>query len=108
MSSTVYRCDQSACGGTAGGDSNSSSCGNDRHTDANLCPVGKCKGTAIVSVIDRVIQAIGKQVVARKGSACTDVGGGIRIDETADAGIVISALQVVEPGFSVVAVFSLY
>ena len=34
----------------------------------------------------------------------TSAGKGIRIDEPADAGIVISALKVVEPGFSGVAV----
>ena len=33
----------------------------------------------------------------------TSASKGIRIDEAADGGIVISALQVVEPGFSVVA-----
>ena len=100
MSSTVYRCDQSACSGTASGDCNGGSCSDDRHTDADLCPVGKCKGTAIVSVVDRVIQAIGKQVVARKGSACTDVGGGIRINESTDGRVIVTALQIVEPGFS--------
>lgn len=104
VSSTVYRCDQSACGSTAGGNSNSSRCGNDRYTDANLSPVGKCKGTAVVSVVDRVIQAIGKQIVARKGGACTNVRSGISIDEKANGRIVISALQVVEPGLSVIVV----
>ena len=96
----VYSSNERACGGTAGGDSNSSRCGDDRHTDANLCPVGKCKGTAIVGVIDRVVQAVGKQIVARKSGACTDIRGGICIDETTDARVIITALQVVEPGFS--------
>ena len=108
MSSTVYRCDQSACSGTASGDCNGGSCSDDRHTDADLCPVGKCKGTAIVGVIDWVVQAVGKQIVARKGGACTDVGGGIRINESTDGRVIVTALQIVEPGFSVVAVFSLY
>ena len=84
-------------------------CGSDnRNADTDLCPVGQGYCTTVIGVVDGVVQAVGEQIVARKSSACTNVRSGVSIDETADAGIVISALQVIEPGFSVVVVASLY
>ena len=46
----------------------------------------------------RAIPAVSKHIVTQE--TLTRRGEGVRIDETTDAGIVISALQVVEPGFS--------
>ena len=47
---------------------------------------------------NRIIATVCKHIVAQE--ILTSRSKGIRIDETADAGIVITALEVVEPGFS--------
>ena len=59
-------------------------------------------GSRGILTIHRVVATIGKHVITEK--TLPRASKGIRIDESADAGIVISALQVVEPGFSVVVV----
>ena len=46
----------------------------------------------------RAIPAVSKHIIAREALARRSIG--ICIDEAANAGIVITALQVVEPGFS--------
>ena len=55
--------------------------------------------TTRIAANNRIITAICKHIVSHEAlaSACK----GIRIDESADAGIVISALEVVEPGIYV-------
>ena len=58
--------------------------------------------TARIGLIHRVIITIGKHIVAYK--SLSSGRKGVCIDESADAGIVVTALQVVEPGFSVVVV----
>ena len=58
--------------------------------------------TGRITTIHRIILTIGKHVITEKTLPRTCKG--IRIDESADAGIIISALEVVEPGFSGVAV----
>ena len=50
----------------------------------------------------RYIIAVCKHIAANETKTCR--GKGVCIDESADAGIVVTALQVVEPGFSVVVV----
>ena len=60
------------------------------------------KISSIVIIDYRVVVTIRKHIVTQE--ILTRGGEGIRIDESADSGIVISALQVVEPGFSVVVV----
>ena len=46
----------------------------------------------------RIIVTICKHIVAKKTCSCT--GQAVRSDESADGGIVVTALEVVEPGFS--------
>ena len=46
----------------------------------------------------RYIVAVGKHIASQEPLPCTRKG--IRIDKPADAGIVITALEVAEPGFS--------
>ena len=59
-----------------------------------------------ITTIHRVVATIGKHVITEK--TLPRASKGIRIDESADGGIVISALEVVEPGFSGVAVAVLF
>ena len=51
---------------------------------------------------NRIIATVCKHIVAQE--ILTGGSKGVCVDETTDTGIVISALQVVEPGFSVVVV----
>ena len=51
---------------------------------------------------DRIIAAVGKHVIAE--DALTGGDEGVGVDEAADLGIIITALQVIEPGISVVLV----
>ena len=51
-------------------------------------------------MIARTIVTIRKHIVPKE--ALTGRSERIRIDESADGGIIVTALQVVEPGFSVV------
>jgi hypothetical protein len=64
--------------------------------------------TTRVTSVHRIVQTIGKHIVTQE--ILSSRGKGICIDESDGAGVVISALQVVEPGFSVsivvIAVFS--
>ena len=53
--------------------------------------------TGRIVAYNRIIPTIGKHIVANK--ALAGGGEGIRIKESADLGIVIAALEVVEPGF---------
>ena len=55
-----------------------------------------------ITTIHRVVATIGKHVITEK--TLPRASKGIRIDEPAEGGIVVTALQVVEPGFSGVAV----
>ena len=50
-----------------------------------------------INRINRIIQAIGEHVVAKNTLAGGGVGVGV--EEAADCGVVISALQIIEPGF---------
>ena len=59
----------------------------------------------IVSTVDRIIQAIGKHVIAKYALAGGGVGVGV--DESAQFGIVITGLEVVERGLSVVDIATL-
>ena len=61
----------------------------------------KTRATRIVAH-NRIIITICEHIVSQE--FLTSRSKGIRIDETTDAGIVVTALQVVEPGFSVVVV----
>ena len=54
--------------------------------------------TTRITIKNGIIVTIHKHIVSQEALACG--GEGIRIDESSDAGIVITALQVVEPGFS--------
>ena len=49
-----------------------------------------------IAAICRVIQAICKHVITK--DTLTDENEGIGIDESADSGVVITALQIIEPG----------
>ena len=53
-------------------------------------------------MIHRVVPTVGKHVIAQEALA----GGGVAVcvDETGNAGIIVTALQVVEIGFSVLVV----
>ena len=53
-------------------------------------------------MVNGIVAAVCKHIMAQE--SLTSASKGIRIDEPADAGIVVTALQVVEPGFSVVVV----
>jgi hypothetical protein len=75
------------------------------HGTVVALPIMDACTTRVISV-NRIVQAICKHVVSNK--SLTSAGKGIRIDEPADAGIVISALEVVEPGFSGGAVAMLF
>ena len=55
-----------------------------------------------ISTVYRIIATICKHIVTQEILSCRSKG--IRIDESAGTGIVVTALQVVEPGFSVVVV----
>ena len=59
-----------------------------------------------INVIDGIIPTIRKHIVSAKSLSGTCKG--IRIDEPADGGVVVTALQVVEPGLSVVVVAVLF
>ena len=49
-----------------------------------------------ISTVNRIIAAVGKHVVAEDALAGGDIGVGI--DESTDFGVVITALQIIEPG----------
>lgn len=66
-----------------------------------ICDVD-CVLSIVVSHSNRVIIAICKHIVSNKTMSRSSIG--IRIDESADVGIIISALEVVEPGISIVVV----
>ena len=51
-----------------------------------------------VRTISRIVVTIGKHIVAKQALSGGDEG--IRVEESADFGIVISGLQVIEPGLS--------
>ena len=55
-----------------------------------------------VSIINRIIATVGKHIIAQQ----TLAGGGedVGIYKAADLRIIISALQIIEPGFSVVVI----
>ena len=48
-------------------------------------------------MIDRVIAAVGKHVIAQE--ALTGGDEGIGVEESAPGGVVITALEIIEPGF---------
>ena len=58
--------------------------------------------TRRIRVVNWIIQAIGKHIVAEDALASTGVGVGI--DESAQFWIVISTLEIIEAGFSIVVV----
>ena len=60
------------------------------------------KISSIVIIDYRVVVTIRKHIVTQE--ILTRGGEGIRINESAGAGVVVSRLQVVEPGFSGIAV----
>ena len=53
-------------------------------------------GTADINSIDRIAAAIRKEIVALQ--TCIGVIHNIRIEESADFGIIISGQQIIEPG----------
>jgi hypothetical protein len=53
----------------------------------------------IVSTIHRIIKAISKHIIANNPLSSRSIG--IRIEESADGGIVVSGLEVIEAGFDV-------
>ena len=53
--------------------------------------------SAWVNTVSRIIAAIGKHVIAKDTFACRNKGVGV--DEAADSGVVITALQVIEVCF---------
>ena len=55
--------------------------------------------TTRVTSVHRIVQTIGKHIVTQE--ILSSRGKGIRIDESTDGRIIVTALQVVEPGFSV-------
>ena len=55
-----------------------------------------------IGTVHRIIPAIRKHIVTQEALASRSEG--ICVDKSADAGIVITALEVVEPGFSGIAV----
>ena len=54
----------------------------------------------LIRKINRIIQAIRKHIVAQQ--ALSSGNKYVRVEESAPVGIVISGLEVIEPGFSVV------
>ena len=58
--------------------------------------------TTIINSNNGIIATVGKHIATQETLARRSKG--IRIDESADGGIVVTALEVVEPGFSVVVV----
>ena len=53
-----------------------------------------------VTIIHRIIPAIGKHVIAQDALSCG--GKGVGIEESAYFGIIISGLEIIQPGFGVV------
>ena len=60
-----------------------------------------CCVPLLISIYDRIIPTICKHVVANK--ALAGGGVGICVDEAADLGIIVTGLEVIELGISVVA-----
>ncbi len=56
----------------------------------------------MVCIVDGIIVTVSKHIVPQE--ALTSRSKGIRIDESANGRIVVTALEIVEPGFSVVVV----
>ena len=65
-----------------------------------ICALAMRKISCWIIKIDRIILAIGKHIIAQH--ALSGGGVGICIDESAQFGIVIAGLEVIEGGFSVV------
>ena len=66
--------------------------------DISSCNISAC--TSSINHICRIVIAIGKHIVAE--DALTGGGEGICIEESAQLGIVITGLEVVERGLGVV------
>ena len=58
----------------------------------------------IIHIHHRIIPTISKQIAKRGGFQIIDI---ISIDETAGFGVVVSALQIVEPGVGIIVVVSI-
>jgi hypothetical protein len=50
---------------------------------------------------NRIIPTVSKQIVTGKIASCTKITNVVRVDESTPLGIVISALQIIEPGIFV-------
>ena len=53
---------------------------------------------AIITIANRIIPTVGKHVITE--DTLTSGNEGVGVDESADFGIVITALQIIEPGIS--------
>ena len=62
------------------------------------------KMTVRIYTCNRIVSAVCEEVKTSKIAICTKQINRICINKPTDAGVIISALQVVEPGFSVVVV----
>ena len=102
----THRCTSQSSACTAGSNRNrSNSSHSNDHGSGNsqlLCPGGQI--ATRITEIDRVIEAVSKEIVAQEAALHTTEHHIICINKPTDLGIVVTALQVVEPGLSVVVV----
>lgn len=63
-------------------------------SDRAYCPWNPCKIAKRINILDRVVLAICKHIVAEE--ALTSGGVAVGVDEAAQGGVVISALEVIK------------
>jgi len=66
----------------------------------SIVHAGAGNGSGRILICDRIIQAVGKHVIAQV--ALTGGDEGIGVEESAPDGVVISALQIIQPGFGII------
>ena len=66
----------------------------------SLIPNGLEQTPGIIEVINRVAFAIRKEIVSSNGTACTQHRNVVCIEESADFGIIITGLEVIQLGIA--------
>ena len=90
-------------GHTAGSNcGNDCSANNDGGANCNLGPVGQGPGASLILEVDRIIHAVDEELIAVNVTISTHGLDIIRIDEAAQIRIVVSAAQIVQPGFFII------
>ena len=90
-------------GHTAGSNcGNDCSANNDGGTNCNLGPVRQGPEASLILEVDRIIHAVDEELIAVNVTISTHGLDIIRIDEAAQIRIVVSAAQIVQPGFFII------